>query len=284
MSHPRHLLEIHAAVLLFGLAGLFGKWIDLPATLIVLGRVVFAVLSLSVIIRWTGVSWRLQQRRHYLYLALLGILLAAHWITFFQSIKVSTVAVGLLTFSTFPIFTVFLEPYFFPEKRTATDWALALITVAGVALVVPRFTWADSVFQGALWGVASGATFAVLSILNRRYVQHYPSLVVAWYQDGVATLMLLPFLFTVPIGVFSSHNLILLAVLGIIFTALSHTLFINGLRSVPARTASIIASLEPVYGIAAAALLLGEMPTARVLLGGAIILAATTYASLRGRV
>jgi len=66
-----------------------------------------------------------------------------------------------------------------------------------------------------------------------------------------------------------------------VFTALAHTLFISGLKGVKAQTASLIASLEPVYGILFAALLLREIPSPRTLLGGAIILGVVAYSSLR---
>ena len=46
MEKRKNLLEIHAAVVLFGLAGLFGKWLIFSPVLIVLGRVFFASLAL----------------------------------------------------------------------------------------------------------------------------------------------------------------------------------------------------------------------------------------------
>lgn len=282
MSKKEHLLEIHFAVFLFGMAGLFGKWIALPATLIVLGRVFFATLSLWIILRWRRRGISLGRRLDYLYLALLGVLLAVHWITFFEAIQVSTVAIGLLTFSTFPVFTALLEPLFFRERWLWQDLLLAAVTFGGVALVVPRFDLDSVLTQGALWGVASGMTFAVLSILNRLYVQRYSSLVIAFYQDLVATLVLLPALWWLR-PVFSLEEILLLVLLGVVFTATSHTLFINGLKSVEAKTASVIASLEPVYGIIAAAILLGEIPSLRILSGGLVILLATTYTTFRSR-
>ena len=64
-------------------------------------------------------------------------------------------------------------------------------------------------------------------------------------------------------------------------TGLAHVLFVHGMRIVSARTASIIGLLEPVYGIAAAALILAERPSARTLLGGAIILGAVAVSTRR---
>ena len=73
----------------------------------------------------------------------------------------------------------------------------------------------------------------------------------------------------------------LLLALGLVCTALAHTLFIASLREVTARTASVVAALEPVYGIALAFVLLGERPDARVLAGGVLIVAAALVATTR---
>ncbi len=274
------LFEIHIAVLFFGLAGLFGKLVNQPPAVIVFGRVLFAMAFLLPAMWYLKHSFRLNRTRDYFALLLQGFILAVHWGTFFQAIQVATVAVGLITFSTFPIFVTFLEPVFFKEKLRPADVALALLTFTGVVLVVPAFDLDNTTTQGALWGVTSGLTFALLSIMNRKYARTYSSLVVAFYQDAAAALFLVPFLF-LPAPVMTLPDMLLLALLGIVFTGVAHSLFIRGLAHVKAQTASIIASLEPVYGILAAALLLGELPAARELSGGAVILSAALYATTR---
>ncbi len=274
------LLEIHIAVLFFGLAGLFGKLVNQPPTVIVFGRVLFAMAFLLPAMWYLKQSLRLNRTRDYFALLLQGFILAVHWGTFFQAIQVSTVAVGLITFSTFPIFVTFLEPVFFKEKLRPADVMLAMVTFTGVVIVVPAFNLDNATTQGALWGTTSGLTFALLSIMNRKYARAYPSLVVAFYQDAAAALFLLPFLF-LPAPAMTLPDMLRLALLGIVFTGVAHSLFIRGLAHVKAHTASIIASLEPVYGILAAAILLAEMPTLRELSGGLVILGAALYATLR---
>jgi drug/metabolite transporter (DMT)-like permease len=278
----KNLLEIHTAVLFFGLAGLFGKLILLPPLVIVLGRVIFAAVFLALLALYLKQNIQLNQKKDYLYLFIMGIILALHWWTFFQAIRVSTVAVGLLTYSTFPIFVTFLEPYFFKENIKRSDIFLALFTFLGVILVIPRFQIANNITQGALWGIASGFTFAVLSILNRKYVKKYSSLVIAFYQDSAAAIVLLPFLFLMEFT-FTLKDILLLALLGVCFTALAHTLFIKGLTRVKAQTASIIACLEPVYGIVMAFFFLGEMPGLRVVFGGILILGTGFYVTIQAR-
>jgi drug/metabolite transporter (DMT)-like permease len=279
-SQNRSLIEVHIAVLFFGLAGLFGKLISLPPLAIVFGRVIFASLFLLIVLFFQKQSIKLEDRRDYFYFIVLGAILAFHWVTFFLSIQLSTVAIGLLTFSTFPVFVAFIEPIFSKDKIYAKDIIIAFITFLGVALVIPNFQFENNMTQGALWGVVSGFTFAILSVLNKSYVSKYKSLVISFYQCSVATFVLLPFVFILK-PEFEVKNVLLLIVLGVIFTGVSHTLFINGLKNVKAQTASIIASLEPVYGIIATAILIREIPSIREIIGGIVILTTATYSTLK---
>ena len=276
----KSLLEIHLATVLFGLAGLFGKWLALSPFLIVLGRVFFASLTLGILLWATKQSLRAIVRRHAALLILLGAILAWHWAAFFQSIQVSSVAVGLLSYSSFPAFTVLLEPFFSREKLDRRNLFLAALCLVGVFLIIPRLDLGDRVYQGVLWGLVSGLTFAVLTVFNRRLAQIHSSLGIAFLEDFFATLFLLPFLIFVPHRL-SSGDLALLVILGVVCTAVSHTLFIQGMRTIRAQTASIISSLEPVYGTVLALLLLGEIPTLRTLAGGAVILTAVLFVTLK---
>jgi len=274
------MLEIHIAVFLFGLAGLFGKWLALSPILIVFGRTFFASLILGAILFFSKIPFRAKSRRDLAVLVLLGVILAVHWITFFHSIQISTVAVGLLTFSTFPVFVTFMEPYFFKEKLHRFDILTAGSVLLGLVLVVPSFDFQNNVTQGAFWGTISGFTFAVLSILNRKYVGTYPPMVIVCYQNSIAAVILFPLVIFQNLTLQSS-DYVLLAILGIFCTALAHVLFIKSLVHIKAQLASIIAGLEPVYGIFFAFVLLGEIPALRTLLGGGIILGTITLATMK---
>jgi drug/metabolite transporter (DMT)-like permease len=280
VSQRQGLLEIHSATVLFGLAGLFGKWLALSAFLIVLGRVVFASLSLSILLLALKQRLRKILRENFLMLIVLGFILAVHWVAFFRSIQVSMVAVGLLSYSCFPVFTVLIEPLFFKEKLDRMNLFLAGLCLGGAFLIVPRFSLADSVYQGVVWGLFSGFSFALLTIFNRRLAQLYSSLAIAFFEDFAAAIFLLPFLFFQPSSL-TARDMLLLAFLGIVCTAGSHTLFIKGLRRVRAQTASIISTLEPVYGIVLAYLMLGEAPSSRTLGGGLVIFSAVLMISVR---
>ncbi|MDF2673785.1 MAG: EamA family transporter [Clostridiales bacterium] len=281
-SKKQSLIEIHIAVFLFGVSGLFGKLLSFPSIVIVLGRVFFSSIFLLILLHFLKKDIKLREKKHYFYLAIMGIILAIHWTTFFQSIQVSTVAIGLITFSTFPVFVTFLEPYFFKERIKLSSILVAIVTFLGVVLVVPKFELGNNLTQGALWGILSGFTYAILSMLNRKYVKEYSSLVIAFYEQFIATIVLIPFLFLEK-PVFQIREVFLLALLGVVFTGISHSLFINGLKNIKTQTAGIISSLEPVYGIILAAILLGEIPTIKEGLGGIIILSAVFYSTLKSK-
>jgi drug/metabolite transporter (DMT)-like permease len=282
-TRSRSLAEIHLAVFLFGFPGLFGKWLALPAPLIVFGRVLFACLALAAVMAVRrGGGFRPASRRDLALLILCGLVLAVHWTMFFRSVQVSTVAVGLLAYSSFPVFTAFLEPLLARERWDSRSLVLALVCVLGIALIVPGFDLSDAVVRGVLWGLGAGLTFAFLSVLNRSLASRHSSLTVAFYQDLFAGLFLVPAV--IRFGLPSSgRDWALIAVLGVLCTAAAHTLFINGMRRVGARTASILSSLEPVYGIVLALIFLRESPSLRTLAGGAIVLTAALAATVRAR-
>jgi drug/metabolite transporter (DMT)-like permease len=281
MSKKHSLLEIHTAVVLFGLAGLFGKWLVFSPLIIVLGRVFFASLALLLFFLLTRQEMRISPTRNYAVFILLGFILAIHWVAFFHSIQISTVAVGLLSYSSFPVFTAFLEPILFKEKIQISTLLYALLCVLGIFLIIPRFDMTDSVYQGVLWGLFAGFTFSILTIINRKLSQRYSSLVITFYQDLWATLFLLPFIFVMQPQL-DGRDILLLLILGIFCTALAHSLFIKGMRLIKAQTAAIISSLEPVYGIIMALLILKEVPSLRTVVGGIVILGTTLAVTLKG--
>lgn len=282
LNKNKSLLQIHFAVLLFGLTGVFGKLITLPSIILVLGRVIFSFLSILIYMKGAGHSIKLKEKKHFFNFILLGVLLAFHWTTFYESIKLSTVAIGLLTFSTFPMFATFIEPYFFKEKLQVSDIVTAVVTFIGIFFVVPEFEFGNEMTMGAILGILSGFSYAFLSVMNRKFTKDYSGAMIALCEQGVASVLLLPFFFTVQ-PVVSMSNLLLTVLLGTVFTALPHTLFIGGMKYVKTQTAGIITCLEPLYGIILAAVLIHEIPNMKVITGGVIILGTVLYSTLKSK-
>lgn len=279
MTPARALVAVHCAVLLFGFAGLFGRWLDLSPVAIVLGRTAIAASALAVV-RWQAGSDR---PPFDLRLVANGAVLALHWVAFFAAVQAAGVAIGLLGFASFPLFVPLLERAMLGRRASGREIATALLVAAGLALLVPEPSLSDPTVQGLAWGIASGFAFALLAVLNRRYAATRGAADIAFWQNLFAAVVLLPFAFagSASLGTIGAREVLLLLALGLACTALAHTLFIASLRGITAHTASAVAALEPVYGIALAALLLGEIPPARTLAGGALVVGAALFATRR---
>lgn len=280
-SKTNGLLCLHSAILLFAIAGLFGKWLAIPAFVIVIGRAGFAALSLTALLLLKNGNFLARYSLHKLSALLAsGVLLAIHWTTFFYSIQISSVAIGLITFATFPLFVSALEPFLFKERFRIQTLLQACLIIFGVSLVVPITNIDEKTLSGVIWGVVSAFTFALLTLYNRKVVSNDSAAQLACLQNGFAALCLLPFLWLVEFQMTQS-DWFLLILLGIVFTALSHTLYNYSLKTVTGQVASIAVSLEPVYGIVAAYLLLGEPLTISIVCGCAIVIGTNFWASKR---
>ena len=282
MNRTLALLALHAAVLLFGFAALFGKWLALSPLLIVFARTAVAAGALGLI----RLAAPAERRAFALPLLANGAVLALHWVSFFAAVQVSNVATGLLGYASFPLFALLLEPAPARARWSARELGVVAGVMAGLVLMVPEFSLGNRTVAGVLWGVLSGFTFALLAVLNRRHAARRPAIDIAYWQNLCAAAALLPLaplaLEALPdAGALGGREVALLLALGLVCTALAHTLFIASLREVTARTASVVAALEPVYGIALAFVLLGERPDARVLVGGTLIVAAALVATTR---
>lgn len=266
----RAILSVNLAVFLFGTVGLFAKWISLPAIGITFGRVLFSSLALLTFALLTRQSLRVRGK-HAFWLVLAGGLLAVHWWLFLLSIQLSTVAVGTITFSAFPLFVTFLEPLVFHEKLRVRQVLSAFLILLGVLLIVPQFTLENKISLGIVVGLLSALAYSVLALLNRYFMRYYSGTVTALYEQGSAVLLLLPSFCWIPFspGVF---DWAMLAFLGIVTTALAHTLFISSLKVLPAQITGIVSSMESVYGILLALLVLGEKPSLRELAGAAVVM------------
>lgn len=295
---PPHgsLLALNCAVALFGMAGPIGKAVAVPPVTVVFCR---AAIAAGVLWLWVlagkskcgelnTTSSRetpaalFPHRYMTVLVAASGALLAVHWTAFFRSVQVSGVAVGLLSFATFPVFMALLEPVFLKGRLRDVDLFKPLFVAVGLALVVPKYDFRDEVVQGAACGVFAALTFALLAFANRWLLNWFPAGLIAAWQNTVTALILGP-LIVVSIPRISARDGIRLLTLGVFCTALAHALYIRGLRFVRPGVVGILSALEPVYGIVVAIVFMGETLRVRCLLGGLIIVVVAVWAAAQQR-
>ena len=278
MVKNRSMIFINIAVFLFGLAGLFAKWIDVPAIGITLGRVFFSSISLYIYSFIVKENIRVE-KKHFILLVISGIILAFHWWSFLYSIQISTVAIGTITFSTFPLFITIIESIR-NQKISILELVPSLLIILGVFITIPEFSLSNDMFVGIIIGILSALSYALLTLMNRYFSIYYSSTTIALYEQSSATVILLPtllFINSTP----TFKDISLLIFLGIVTTALAHTLFITSLKHVEAHKAGIISAMESVYSILLAYLFLHEIPTVREIVGAIIIISVVIMTQLK---
>ena len=214
-SRRAALARAHAATLLFGASGIFGKLCQCSAPVLVCGRAIFAVAALTL----AGLGkkqppWRGLHAGDLLALAASGSLLAAHFVLFFMGIHVGGVAIGTLGFACFPAFTTLLESLIYQERpSTAEMRGLGMVTL-GLVCTTPSFSFAHEGTVGLLLGVASGLAYALVTVANRRFASHLPGLQTTWWQNVVTVAVLLPFVWR-QFGTVSALDWLWIASLGL---------------------------------------------------------------------
>ena len=279
-NHKKSILHLHIAVMLFGLAGVVGQFVEVPSVMVAMGRVICSSILLFVIAKVKQDSLKLDSKRDYFGIVATGVVLAIHWTTFFQSIQVSSVAIGTITFSTFPLFLTFLEPIVYREKLRLNSVISAVILLLGVAITIPEFSMENQVTLGVVWGMISSLTYAVITLANRYFSKKYEGRIVSFYEQGSAAVVLLPAIFLVP-TVWRTQDIVGVVIVGCVCTAFAYSLYVSAQKKVKAQTAGIISGMETVYGIVYALLFLREIPTGREILGGIVILGVALYTSLK---
>ncbi len=278
-NNRKDILYLHIAVMMFSISGVIGQFVEVPSVMVAMGRVVCSSILLFIIAKVKKESLKLESRKDYLGIMAVGAVLAVHWTTFFQSIQVSSVAIGTITFSTFPLFITFIEPVVFKEKLKMKSVVSAIILLIGVAITIPEFSMENQVTVGIIWGMISSLTYAVITMSNRYFSKKYEGRVVSFYEQGTAAIVLLPAAFLVP-TVWRTQDILGVAFIGCFCTAFAYSLYVSAQKKVRAQTAGIISGMETVYGIIYALIFLSEVPSGREIIGGAIIMGVALMSSL----
>ncbi|GEA10191.1 EamA family transporter [Alteromonas sp. KUL49] len=278
----RSLISLHFTVILLGGTGLFSRLVPLNALDITLMRSIFACIILFSFILLSRGSLKLRSAKDYAIATGLGILMAVHWVSYFAAMQFAGVSVGMIALFTFPVITVLIEPFFEKIKLVWQDVISALIVIIGVYFIVPETSLDNDITLGVLIGVGSAFLYAVRNILHRKHFSHYSGAKAMGWQTFIVVIVLLPFL-SDNVSSASTEAWLLLALLGTVFTALPHALIAASLRHLRAKTFSLIACMQPFYGVILAIIILDENPSWSALIGGVLITSASIYETINAQ-
>ncbi|MCY4561689.1 MAG: DMT family transporter [Flavobacteriaceae bacterium] len=262
---------ITTASLLIATAGPLGRYIDLSPQIIIWCRAFIATFILGGYCLYKRYPLKRDFKIYKTSLLISGILMAIHWVTYFIALKLSNVAIAMLAVFTYPIMTVFLEPLMLKVPFQKIHLLFGGMIILGVFLLIPEFNFKDQISIGLLMGLLSALTYAIRNIMVKSKISDIQGSSVMFFQMVVVSLVLIPGLFYYPIDNIPSQ-IPLLLFLGIITTSLGHTIFANCFKAFSTSTASILNSIQPVFGILLALIFLNEIPQFRSIIGGSLIL------------
>jgi len=275
----RNYLELHFIVFLWGFTAILGKLISIPAVELVFARTFIAAAALALILYFKKISFRIG-RKQIIKIIAVGFLISAHWILFFASARISSVAICLAGMSTVSLWTAILEPIFTSKKIKAHELFMSFLIIVGLYLI---FRFEFNHLTGIIMAVVSAMLSAIFTIINARLVQQHRPLVISCYELAgacLATALFFPF-YTLYLTDTGSLNFDLsrldgvwLLLLALVCTVYPFTSSVRLMQRISAFTVNLSVNLEPVYGIVFALFIFkdDEHMSMGFYLGAAIIL------------
>ena len=253
-------LKMHLAIFLWGFTGLLGKLIHLNEGMLVWYRLLISTIAIALLLFYRGKLPRIPLRE-WIRIGSIGFLVMLHWVTFYGSIKLSSISVAMICLSSIALFASILEPLVNRKRFDVMEIFFSALAVTGISTI---YNSDETAANGIILGIISALLSACFSIFNKRITSKYEPLTISLIELGsgwIFLTLLLPFYFMIqPTNVLtpSSSDFVYLIILSLVCTVFTWILSLQALRKVSAYTMGLALNLEPVYGIILAVLFAGE--------------------------
>lgn len=255
----KNLVILHFTVFIWGFTGILGALITISAVSLVWYRVLIASVSLFLYFKFNKTAFSVNGKT-FIQLACTGALVGGHWILFFASIKLSTVAVTLVCLSSITLFTAIFEPLINNKRISKLEILAGSLIIIGIITI---FKFETQYTKGIIAGLVSAVFASLFAIINSRQVKKYEAPVIAFYElSGAFVWISIYLLFTHGFNnsmLLKSADLGYLLILGTICTSLAYVAGVSVMRELSAFRVALITNLEPVYGILMSFVFFGDM-------------------------
>ena len=206
---------------------------------------------------------------------LLGV--AAFFIVYVYAIRLTGGATAAVLLYTAPAWVTLIAWRAFGEPLTRTKLAALGLSFAGCVLVARAYDTSQLKLDiaGILFGLASGLTYGLYTLLNKQAVQRYSPWTAMFYALGFGGLFLLPWQSPSRLWAVVSRPAPALWLLALALgpTLGAYLMLGKSLKRLPASVVSIVATSEPVIAAVLAWAFLGQSLTPAQLAGGGAVLA-----------
>jgi len=259
-NNLKHFIHLHFLVFIAGFTAVLGELISNSSVSIVWHRMLIAsILTIFfILLKKKSLQINLKQLLKF---SFLGLIIALHWITFFEGIEQSNISVTLAMFSTAAFFTSFLEPLFFKRKIIFYEIILGLLVVVGVYLI---FNAEFNFINGIILGILSAFFASLFSVLNGVMIQNDSAIKISFYEFVSGVIFITIYLIftkninTLYIENYLSLNYLYIFILGSICTAYAFIASVYLLKFITPYSVVLTYNLEPIYGILLALLFFGD--------------------------
>jgi drug/metabolite transporter (DMT)-like permease len=262
LAKYKYHIWLHITVVIFGLTGVLGKLITADSYLLVWYRVGIAVLCLLGYFAFTKFSLKVS-KKELIKILLVGIVIAVHWVTFFEAIKQSNVSVALVCFSSSTLFTAILEPLFFRRRIKAYELIFGILITVGLYFI---FSFEFKYLFGMILSVVSAALASLFTVCNGILIKETKAKLISFYELLGAFIVVSIYLlirskgdltqFFVPVV-----DLKWLIILGSLCTAFAFIMSVEVMKKISPYTVTISINLEPIYSIILALIIWPESET-----------------------
>lgn len=262
LSKYKYHIWLHIIVLIFGFTGILGKLIEADSYLLVWYRVGIALIAILGYFFITKHSLKITRKLLFKIL-LVGVVIAVHWITFFEAIKQSNVSIALICFSSSTLFTSLIEPFYFKRKIKPYELIFGLLIIVGLYFI---FSFEFSYLNGMLLSFFSAALASWFTVLNGMLVKETNAKTISFYELLGAFSIVSIYLLGANGLNFSAYKISWtdfkwLLILGTVCTAFAFIVSVEVMKKISPYTVTISVNLEPIYSIILALLIWPETET-----------------------
>ena len=256
-------VKLHFVVFLWGFTAILGKLVTIPAVEMVFFRTLLAAIGMGGVILLLRDSFKVSSS-DLIKLLLTGLIVAAHWLTFFASGRISNPSPSLVGFATCSLWAALFEPFAKKSKIRGVELALGITVIIGLYII---FSFNFQYPMGLFLGVLSGITCAMFAVINSQLVSRVSSYTITFYEMIGACIGVVIFFPLYSKYWSADGNLHLsptltdwlwIAILSLVCSVYAYAVAINLTKKLSVFFIQLTLNLEPVYGIILALIVFGE--------------------------
>ncbi|WP_299129334.1 DMT family transporter [uncultured Winogradskyella sp.] len=256
----KHYFQLHVLVFIAGFTAILGELITIGSLPLVWYRMTIAGILMFFYIKFIKLNIKISLTVLWKF-ALAGIIIALHWITFFEAINQANISIALAMFSSGAFFASFIEPLFFKRRILIYEILFGVIVVIGVYLI---FSSELGYINGIVLGLLSALFSTLFAVINGRFIEKHSATVISFYEfiSGVVFISIFILItgtnFNAEFFTLSKMDWIYLFILASVCTAYAFIGAVEVMRYISPFTVILSYNLEPIYGIILALLLFPE--------------------------